>query len=187
VSLTFDKVADTIDLGLLKSVEDIMHAPYTKGAMETHVVDERFTPPLVVKYRADRSHGNIGTRRQPLPEPRVRTDLTASRKAAVTFLSTAKKGKNEEVTRLLQAQSEATVQIEHLRRIAATGTLKLKAVHLIGSSALATTYDVPQSSNSRLGGPLLLRLARQGDTWLVDRIDTQLDASITKRIAGIIR
>jgi hypothetical protein len=187
VYLTFDKVADRIDHGLLKSVEEMMHAPYTEGAMETRVVDDRFTPTLVVKYRADRSHGDIGTRRQPLLEPEVKTDLTAARKAAVTFLSTAKEGKNEEIARLLQVQSEATGHIEDLRTIAATGTVKLKAVHLIGAGALAITYDVPQSGDSGPGGPLLFRLARHGDTWLVDRIDTQLDASITKRIAGIIK
>ncbi len=73
-----------------------------------------------------------------------------------------------------------------LRRTTRGAKVDVKEVFLAGSIVLVTTSDVSDESDAGVKGPLLLRLTKHQDDWLVDRIDMRVTEPITRRVTDAL-
>ena len=60
--------------------------------------------------------------------------------------------------------------------------LEIRHVFLAGSTAMATTSDIDVGPPEGDKAPLLIRLVRHGECWLVDWIDMRVAEPFTRRM-----
>ncbi len=170
VSLTFQSLVDKVQPKVLKRVKEMMHAPFAES---TRLSDNRVCPDLTMRYEGNQVVAPIKASQSGNWNPNDQPEWQAARRTAEDFLAAASAGKGGQLAAALPEGAE----------------LRIKSVHLnhARNIAVAITSEVSVAPESGDKGPLLIRLIRKGNAWLVDWIDTRVTAPITQRMTDALK
>jgi hypothetical protein len=193
--VVFEEVSAEPDQKFLQEVEKMMHPPY---ATLMPVRDERVWPPLAAEFFEMRRGEGIRIGQIVVPihckgishpdgKKKFETRQSAPRQTAEQFLAAFLKGDEEAVNDLIAPGSMALADLAGLRKaIGDAAALEVRCVRFAGERAVILTTDIPLGSDPALKAPVFLRLAKQGDRWLIERIESLIEESFTRRLARLL-
>jgi hypothetical protein len=186
--VTFGRASAKLDRTLLEQLEKLMHPPYPTGTM-TRVTDSRVWPYLIADYRNDDLVVPVS---YPETDPeglivKYERPSVAPLKAASAFLSSLANGGEETTTSLVAPNSPARGQLAKLRQVIGDASgVKAESAHTAADDVVVLTTAIPVKPDLAAKAPVLLRLTRHGERWMVQKIDVRLEEPITRRLTDVL-